>query len=266
MAGVVVELYDGSGSFLGTEITDSGGAYAFLDVPPGQYFLVFREPAGYCFTVRDQGDDDEIDSDVDPQALTTSVFTLSEGENDLSLDAGLVPDASIGNRVWLDDGDGLQAGGEPGVAGVNVDLHDASGPLLESTITDSSGAYAFSPGPGDYFLRFHPPAGTVFAPRDAGDDEADSDVFEASGTTSVFSLGAGEVDTSRDAGLEVDSDGDGVPDRLDRCRGDDATGDEDGDLICADQDCNDQDASNGCSVFSDGFESGDTSAWSLADP
>lgn len=72
-----------------------------------------------------------------------------------------------------------------------------------------------------------------------------------------------------------DSDGDGVLDEDDLCVGDDASGDFDGDLVCADLDCADGDGLIGlpdacgvcgggdaCIVFGDGFESGDTAAWS----
>ena len=72
-----------------------------------------------------------------------------------------------------------------------------------------------------------------------------------------------------------DTDGDAVCDNLDVCRGDDATGDADGDGVCADLDCAPGDGTaseidlcgvcggdNGsCSIFIDGFESGNTSLW-----
>ncbi len=61
----------------------------------------------------------------------------------------------------------------------------------------------------------------------------------------------------------IDSDGDSVPDGCDICTGDDASGDGDGDGICADRDCDDNDGTNACAIFSDGFESGDTTAWSV---
>ncbi|MEM1180463.1 MAG: SdrD B-like domain-containing protein [Acidobacteriota bacterium] len=112
-------------------------------------------------------------------------------------------DASVGDRVWLDDGDGIQDGGEPGVASVTVNLYDAGDVLVASTITDASGAYAFSPGPGEYYLEFVSPPELAFAPRDRGHDDAtDSDADLGFGTTSVFSLNAGEADLSRDAGFE----------------------------------------------------------------
>ena len=62
-----------------------------------------------------------------------------------------------------------------------------------------------------------------------------------------------------------DSDGDGVCDDLDFCVGDDFSGDMDGDGLCASSptECDDNDPTNACApVFGDGFESGDTTAWS----
>ncbi|MEM1182970.1 MAG: hypothetical protein AAGM22_31800 [Acidobacteriota bacterium] len=74
----------------------------------------------------------------------------------------------------------------------------------------------------------------------------------------------------------LDSDSDGSPDGCNLCFGDDATGDPDADGFCADSDCleGDPDAqvldlcgvcggdNSSCAIFIDGFESGDTSAWS----
>ncbi len=83
------------------------------------------------------------------------------------------------------------------------------------------------------------------------DDSVDSD-FD--GVPDGCDICQGSDDT-------VDSDNDGVPDGCDDCTGNDSTGDVDGDDICADLDCNDDDATNACEVFADGFESGNTSAW-----
>ena len=76
-----------------------------------------------------------------------------------------------------------------------------------------------------------------------------------------------------------DGDGDGVLDTVDVCQGNDASGDVDGDLVCADLDCDDGDGGLGlpdacgvcggsaaCVVFSDDFESGDTTIWSNSNP
>ncbi|MEO1367353.1 MAG: SdrD B-like domain-containing protein, partial [Acidobacteriota bacterium] len=105
--------------------------------------------------------------------------------------------------VWLDDGDGVQDGGEPGVASVTVNLYDTADTPVDSTATDPNGDYAFSPGPGEYYLEFVPPTDMAFAPRDRDNDDGnDSDADLGFGTTSPFTLAAGELDASRDAGLE----------------------------------------------------------------
>ncbi|MEM9291208.1 MAG: hypothetical protein AAGD01_05985 [Acidobacteriota bacterium] len=61
-----------------------------------------------------------------------------------------------------------------------------------------------------------------------------------------------------------DSDTDGVCDDLDICTGDDASGDADNDGVCANLDCDDDDPMVSCTpIFDNGFETGDTSLWTL---
>ncbi|MFN8476646.1 MAG: SdrD B-like domain-containing protein [Kouleothrix sp.] len=44
------------------------------------------------------------------------MVTLGPGTNDTSVDAGLLYNASLGDRVWLDqNGNGVQDSGEPGI-------------------------------------------------------------------------------------------------------------------------------------------------------
>jgi uncharacterized repeat protein (TIGR01451 family) len=116
------------------------------------------------------------------------------------------PDAaSLGDFVWLDkNGDGQQDSGEPGIAGVTVNLLDSSGTtLLQTTTTSASGLYAFSVVPGTYVVQFLTPAGgydkrTV---SNTGADATDSDANPASGKTGQYTLTAGQVDSTVDAGL-----------------------------------------------------------------
>ncbi len=55
----------------------------------------------------------------------------------------------IGNRVWLDlDRDGVQDAEEIPLAGVTVELYDQNGNLIATAVTDATGAYFFSSGPG----------------------------------------------------------------------------------------------------------------------
>ncbi len=72
-----------------TTVTDSMGHYMFADVLPGEYVLHFYLPPGYAFSPMDQGDNDSLDSDVDPMTGYTQCFTLEAGMDDLDRDAGV---------------------------------------------------------------------------------------------------------------------------------------------------------------------------------
>ena len=112
--------------------------------------------------------------------------------------------ATVGDRVWLDeDGDGIQDTGEPGVAGITVQLLDGSGnPTGLSTTTDGGGHYSFTVAAGTYRLEFAAPSGMAWTRADAGSDETlDSDVDPATGRTGAFTVVAGQTDTSWDGGL-----------------------------------------------------------------
>ncbi|MCS6873404.1 MAG: hypothetical protein N2Z23_04690 [Pyrinomonadaceae bacterium] len=54
----------------------------------------------------------------------------------------------IGNRVWRDNGDGIQQPTEPPIAGVTVRLYDSAGNLIATAVTDSNGEFYFSSAPG----------------------------------------------------------------------------------------------------------------------
>jgi hypothetical protein len=70
-------------------VTDSMGHYMFSDVLPGDYVLHFALPMGYAFSPMDQGDNDSLDSDVDPMTGYTMCFTVDVGMDDFSQDAGM---------------------------------------------------------------------------------------------------------------------------------------------------------------------------------
>lgn len=87
--------------------------------------------------------------------------------SNLTIDFGFAPGYSIGNRVWRDDGagaardNGLTDAGEPGIAGVRVNLLDGAGaPVTDSlgnpifTLTNATGYYRFDSVPsGSYILE-----------------------------------------------------------------------------------------------------------------
>lgn len=97
VAGVLVRLYAADDdALMGEALTDGAGLYLIEGLEAGSYYLEFFASgvAGQfsSFTLKDQGDNDLIDSDVGPDGLTgrTVVFALPAETDDLSWDAGLL--------------------------------------------------------------------------------------------------------------------------------------------------------------------------------
>ena len=96
---IVVNLYTCDDTMVATTATDQDGHYMFDSLDAGDYYLGFELPDGYVFTLMDQGGDDELDSDVDPDSGTTDCFTLAEDQSDMTLDAGMYEDTT-GGCTW----------------------------------------------------------------------------------------------------------------------------------------------------------------------
>jgi len=198
-----------------TTTTDACGYYKFSGLTGGQqYQLQFGTLYGYGRSAQDVGTNDAADSDANTATGLTKVFTLADGECNTSFDAGLFckPTATVGDRVWNDcNGNGIQDAGEAGLACVSVKLTGAGADgiwgnaddVCKTTTTDSCGYYKFTglTGGEQYKLQFGTLAGYTYTDQDKGTNDAlDSDV-DACGTTKVFTLAAGECNTSIDAGL-----------------------------------------------------------------
>ncbi|MES2719002.1 MAG: SdrD B-like domain-containing protein [Pseudomonadota bacterium] len=209
IADVTVQLKNTAGTVLQTTTTDAQGNYLF-DVAVGSYQVTVLTPTGYAVTKRDAGANDGLDSDIDVTSRTTGTINIAAGQQNLTVDAGLVlvpQTASIGNRVWLDcNGNGLQDTGELGVAGVTVKLLNSTGGVVGTQTTDANGNYLFSNVvPGSYALEFGTLSGytrTVANVDSNGSDASDSDADPTTGRTAYTTLTAGETDLSWDAGLQ----------------------------------------------------------------
>ncbi|MFK8029706.1 MAG: SdrD B-like domain-containing protein, partial [Gammaproteobacteria bacterium] len=124
--GITVNLWtddDGDGSpdtQIATTTTDANGTYGFLDLDPTLTYVVqfVNDPAmNMPFTTPNVGDD-ATDSDAGPDGITGPI-TLTSGQNDPTIDAGLVNlPASLGDKVFKDlNSDGQQDADEPGIPG-----------------------------------------------------------------------------------------------------------------------------------------------------
>ena len=201
VAGVKVELISPiDGSVIATTTTDANGVYSFSGLTPGNYQVKFTSPTGYIFSTANVGDDSK-DSDANSTTGLTQTVTLTSGEFNGTLDAGLVQVASLGNFVFEDkNANGIQEAGEAGIANATVKLLGTTGNVIATTTTDSNGLYSFSNlQPGDYKVQFIQPNGfNGVSPVNAGSNDAvDSDGL----ITDVVNLSAGENDTTVDAGF-----------------------------------------------------------------
>ena len=90
--GVTVELLAGctETTVLATRLTNVNGGYVFSNLAAGQYRVRFTLPAGFTsFSPKDAILDDDYDSDANPGGVTDCI-TLSNGEQNFRVDAGLV--------------------------------------------------------------------------------------------------------------------------------------------------------------------------------
>jgi len=91
VAGVTVELLDATGTqVLGTTTTDSTGHYLFSNLTAGTYEVHFIAPTGYTYSKQGVGTDNTINSKANQLTGVTSAVTLTAGQSNLTLDAGLV--------------------------------------------------------------------------------------------------------------------------------------------------------------------------------
>jgi hypothetical protein len=225
--GVTVTLYAADGTtVISSTITDQNGNYLFANLNEGTYVVGFGTlPNGKTFTAQDNttgpdGDGANTatgggDSDVNPSTGKTATVTLTAGQLNLTVDAGIrsTPVATVGNRVWDDlDGDGVQEAGEPGIPGVVATLYNSSNQPIGSAVTGANGEWLITNvpvGTGYYVIFTNKPAGnwTIQDIGGAGtgggtDNDTDSDV-NGSGQTGAFNVTASDMKIVIDAGINV---------------------------------------------------------------
>ncbi|WP_460980806.1 SdrD B-like domain-containing protein [Spirosoma fluminis] len=198
---VVVTLIS-NGNVVASTVTDASGLYSFTGLTPGvPYSVSFATPAGYSATQANIGNDA---SDSDPIGGITAPVSLTDGENNTTIDAGFyLPTATLGDRVFVDanrDGQQGPIETEPGIPNVVVTLI-SNGNVVASTVTNASGLYSFTgltPGV-PYSVSFTTPAGYTATQGNLGDDASDSD--PVNGITAPVTLTAGENNLTIDAGF-----------------------------------------------------------------
>jgi hypothetical protein len=200
-------------------------------LPGYDYRIEVAVPVGNNITVTNASGNvlDNIDNDASLNG-TSAIVVFNTGNTNHNFDIGFKTLASLGNKVWLDEGagggtrnNGVQDGTEPGVAGVPVTLYlngpngtpgDADDILVGSTITDAFGMYMFenlvpsSSAQTEYNVRVTPPANYSFTVQtNTVDDNSTTGASTTGSDVSVLgvsysiNLSAGENNPNIDAGL-----------------------------------------------------------------
>ena len=235
MPGVMVTLTradgsavtDASGNPVAAVTTDANGQYTFENLLPGDYKVSFTNPAGYEATVSDAGSDRAADSNG-----TESAVSLAQGQDDATVDYGLVGTGVIGDQLFVDvnqNGGGAPDAGDKPLAGVKVTL-TWTGPggitRTYETTTDADGKYTFENLlPGEYKVSVdpesllaaeplldvltHSPAGDVAAKKVVSEEaKADKDKLAAAFNlnASVTLTGEKNQNLDQDWGFGISAD------------------------------------------------------------
>ena len=87
---VFVKLLDQDGVLIDETNTDADGFFEFI-VPSGTFAVEFDAPEGTTFTQMNAGDDRAVDSNADPATGRTAMVFIAPGDEDLTIDAGIIP-------------------------------------------------------------------------------------------------------------------------------------------------------------------------------
>jgi uncharacterized repeat protein (TIGR01451 family) len=174
IAGTTVELHSGNscaGPLLATATTDVLGNYLFASLAAGTYSVCQPvQPTGTTNGITTagtmigvNGSTGTAGSATNPTSTTSQITAIvlngngAGGEISGSVNNNFaeVVSSSIAGTVFLDQGnDGLINGTDSGIAGVSVELLDAGGAVLATTLTAADGSYRFDNlQPGTYSVR-----------------------------------------------------------------------------------------------------------------
>ncbi len=94
---------DNDNQVISVVATNENGEYCFEGIPMGSYQVRPKaSDAGGSYVDRDQGEDELLDSDVDPNTIATDVFFLDVSEEILGVNAGLRSGALPVELVYFD--------------------------------------------------------------------------------------------------------------------------------------------------------------------
>lgn len=94
LSNVLIHVYDANTNLAAVTRTDSDGFWTAQGIGPGDFFVEFFLPDDYQFTIPFAGTNTAVDSNADPVTGRSEVFTLTTGQTNLTIDAGMHLDPS----------------------------------------------------------------------------------------------------------------------------------------------------------------------------
>jgi len=148
--GVTITL--SGGGLTRTAVTGGDGSFSFTGVPFGTYTLSETVPPGFQQT-----------APPSPGTLSATLDFGHQAVSGLAFGNRPVPASISGSKFNDLNGNGIRDAGEPGLAGVTIQLRDSGGQVTTTT-TDASGAFSFNglaATVGGFILSEVVPAGFV---------------------------------------------------------------------------------------------------------
>ena len=214
--GIEITVTDAGGKTV-DGVTDSDGRYelkATDELTGGRYFVVAEIPEslGDLTPVPESDSFAPLSTTVDvtseDQVVRMGVAPASEPEPEpeespepeptavpANGERTTAPRFAVGDLVFRDvNRSGVHDADEPAVARISVQLLDADGDVVDSTVTSAAGRYSFDNlAAGTYSVRFAGiPEGSRLAPNGTGNDPATDSNPDYTGATPLFTLGVNE--------------------------------------------------------------------------
>lgn len=148
-AGVTVNLLDSAGNVVATTTTDANGGYSFSKLPAGDY----RVKVDTTGTLKGLDQTEDPDGVADSTSGTISLNNTNRTQSGVNF--GYIENNSISGTIFRDEArNGVKDPSDPRFPSVKVTLIDENGNVVETTTTDSNGAYKFSHLPdGKYRVK-----------------------------------------------------------------------------------------------------------------
>jgi len=211
--GIEISLYklleNKQRSFIARDITENGGKFLFGQLSSGNYYYVLNLPDTLFITKPYQGDDGNIDSDINDNIVgeigsnSSDTIHLEVNERKYSIDAGLIRPCSIEGYVWEDKNqNGLQDIGEAGVENVVINVYSSKNESrVGATQSNSEGKYRIDKiEPGNFYISLDRNIYS-FTEKFKGNGLNDSDIDPITGKSSDFQILSGGLISNLDIGI-----------------------------------------------------------------